>query len=73
MKVAVVIHAFGGRQTGDRVTDPAEIAGILAGEQAHRVVISDHDDVPEPPPAPEPAVSLAPPVGPTPEPEPISG
>jgi hypothetical protein len=43
-RVLVVKHEFGGRAKGDRITDAAEIAEILAGEQAHHVLQSDHPD-----------------------------
>lgn len=31
----VVIHPFGDYQRGDRITDAAAIAAVLAGENAH--------------------------------------
>ena len=34
----VVVRAFASHAKGDVVTDPAEIAAILGGEQAHAVV-----------------------------------
>jgi hypothetical protein len=43
-RVLVVKNPFGGRDKGDRITDPAEIAEILAGEHAHHVLQSDHAD-----------------------------
>jgi diacylglycerol kinase family enzyme len=46
MNVLVVTNPFGGRETGERITDPAEIAAIKYGEHAHHVVTSDHADAP---------------------------
>ena len=43
MNLLVVTNPFGGREKGDRITDPAEIERILAGEHAHHVVRSDHE------------------------------
>ena len=34
----VVVRPFAGHRVGDVITDPAQIAAILAGEQASRVV-----------------------------------
>ncbi len=34
----IVVQAFGPHAKGDRVTDPAEIASILAGEHAGHVI-----------------------------------
>lgn len=31
----VVVHPFGSHNRGDAITDPAEIAAVLAGENAH--------------------------------------
>lgn len=31
----VVIHPFGDYQRGDRITDPAIIAAVMEGENAH--------------------------------------
>lgn len=36
--VLVVIHPFGDFQRGDRITEPALIASIMAGENAHHCV-----------------------------------
>lgn len=44
MKVLVVTNPFGGKETGDRITDAKEIESVLAGEHAHHVVQSDHDE-----------------------------
>jgi hypothetical protein len=44
MKVLVVTSAFGGHTRGSKITDPAEIEKVLAGENAHHVTPSDHDD-----------------------------
>jgi len=43
-RVLVVKNPFGGRDKGDRITDPVEIAEILAGEHAHHVLQSDHPE-----------------------------
>ena len=40
--VLVVTNPFGGHSRGDRITDPKEIAQVLAGENAHHVIQSDH-------------------------------
>lgn len=32
--ILVVVHPFGDYQRGDRITDPAKIAEVLAGENA---------------------------------------
>ncbi|QEH36507.1 hypothetical protein OJF2_50910 [Aquisphaera giovannonii] len=48
MKVLVVTNPFGGREAGERITDPKEIESILAGEYAHHVVQADHDEAPKP-------------------------
>ena len=47
MKVLVVTNPFGGRETGDRITDPAEIEATLAGEHARDVVQAEHPDKPK--------------------------
>jgi hypothetical protein len=47
MKVLVVTNPFGGKDAGDRITDPAEIEATLAGEHAHDVVQADHPDSPK--------------------------
>lgn len=44
-RVLVVNNPFGGRNKGDRITDPKEIEKVLAGEQAHNVVQSNHSDL----------------------------
>jgi hypothetical protein len=44
-KVLVVMNPFGGHSKGDRITDPSEIEKVLAGEQAHHVLQSDHKDL----------------------------
>lgn len=36
--VLVVIHPFADYQRGDRITDPAQIAAVMAGENAHHCV-----------------------------------
>ncbi len=41
-RVLVVTNPFGGRNRGDRITDPKEIAQVLTGEHAHHVVQADH-------------------------------
>lgn len=51
MKTLIVTNPFGGRQTGRRITDPAEIDAVLAGENAAHVVAAEHPDAPA---APEP-------------------
>ena len=38
MKVLVVTNPFAGRAAGDTITDPGEVAEILAGEHAGHVV-----------------------------------
>ena len=43
MNVLVVTNPFGGHGIGHCITDPAEIARVLAGENAHHVVPSYHD------------------------------
>lgn len=48
MKVLVVTNPFGGRETGQKITDPSEIESILAGEHAHHVVQAEHDEAPKP-------------------------
>jgi hypothetical protein len=47
MNVLVVTNPFGGRATGESVTDAAEIAEILSGEHARDVVASEHPDAPK--------------------------
>lgn len=42
--VLVVTNPFGGRAAGERITDPAEIDTILAGEHRHQVVRADHPE-----------------------------
>jgi hypothetical protein len=42
-RVLVVHNPFGGFEKGHRITDPAAIEEILAGEHAYHVVPSDHD------------------------------
>jgi hypothetical protein len=44
-RVLVVVNPFGGLGKGDRITDPEEIKKVLAGEQAHHVIQSDHSDL----------------------------
>jgi len=51
-----VRSAFGGRAVGDRITDPAEVASVLAGEYEHHVAKIAADD-----PAPPAVVADAPP------------
>lgn len=46
-RVLVVINPFGGHDRGHRITDDAEIEKILASEQAHHVVQTDHADLDE--------------------------
>lgn len=41
-RVLVVTNPFAGRDKGHRITDPDEIAKVLAGEHAHHVVQADH-------------------------------
>lgn len=48
MRVLVVKGAFGGHSRGSKITDPAEIAKVLAGENAHHVIQSDHPGEIEP-------------------------
>ena len=38
MKILVVTNPFAGRASGDEITDPAEVAEVLAGENAGSVV-----------------------------------
>ena len=47
MRVLVVTNPFGGRDRGDRITDPKEINAVLAGEHAHHVVQADHPETVE--------------------------
>lgn len=47
MKVLVVTNPFGGREAGEKITDPSEIESTLAGEHAHDVVQADHPDSPK--------------------------
>jgi hypothetical protein len=44
MNTLVVTNPFGGHAAGDRITDPVEIASILAGGHAHHAVRADHAD-----------------------------
>ena len=44
MRVLVVKGAFGGHSRGSKITDPAEIAEVLAGENAHHIIQSDHPE-----------------------------
>ena len=44
MKVLVVKNPFNGHDIGHWITDPAEMAKVLAGEQAHHVVAGEHSD-----------------------------
>lgn len=44
MNVLVVTNPFGGHEIGHRITDPTEVAEILAGEHAHHVVRAVHSD-----------------------------
>lgn len=37
MKTLIVIHPFADYQRGDKITDAAEIAQVLDGENAHHV------------------------------------
>jgi hypothetical protein len=46
MNTLVVTNQFGGYEKGERITDPAAIGKILAGEHAHDVVQSHHADAP---------------------------
>jgi hypothetical protein len=43
-RVLVVKNPFGGRGIGDRITDPAEIGLVLAGEHSQHVVQAVHAD-----------------------------
>jgi hypothetical protein len=52
MKTLTVIHAFGDYRRGDRITDPARIAEVLAGENACHVVAT-HEAPTAPIPSPE--------------------
>lgn len=47
MKVLVVVNPFGGRAIGDRISSSDEITAVLAGENAHHVIASDHADLDE--------------------------
>ena len=38
MRVLTVTNPFGGHALGDRITDPAEVKEILAGEHSQHVV-----------------------------------
>lgn len=38
MNALVVTNPFGGREKGSKIIDPAEIAAVLAGENAQDVV-----------------------------------
>ncbi len=44
MRVLIVTSAFGDHQKGSKITDPSEIADVLAGENASHVIQSDHAD-----------------------------
>jgi hypothetical protein len=44
MKVLVVKSAFGGHERGSKITDATQIEEILAGENAHHVIVSDHPE-----------------------------
>lgn len=46
MRVLVVTNPFGDHKRGSRISDPDQIAEILAGEHAHHVVQADHADAP---------------------------
>ena len=48
MKTLVVTNPFAGKESGDRITDPAEVLAVLAGENANSVVAVD---APDPKPA----------------------
>lgn len=48
MKALTVIHPFGAYARGDRITDPAAIAAVLAGDNAHHVNRVELPDVPAP-------------------------
>ena len=48
MKVLVVTNPFGGREAGEKITDPKEIEAVLAGEHAQHVVRAEHPDEPKP-------------------------
>ncbi len=50
----VVVRSFGPHAKGDRITDPTDIAAILAGENADKVVrLAMPDFSTTPVPAPE--------------------
>jgi hypothetical protein len=42
MSALVVTNPFGGREKGSKITDPSEIAAVLAGENAQNVVQVQH-------------------------------
>lgn len=44
MRVLVVKGAFGGHSRGSVIKDRAEITKVLAGENAHHVIQSEHPD-----------------------------
>lgn len=44
MRVLTVTNPFAGYATGDPITDPAEVAAILAGEHSGHVVATDRPD-----------------------------
>ena len=44
MRVLIVTSAFGDHRKGSRITDPSEIAAVLAGENSGHVIQSDHPD-----------------------------
>ena len=46
MRVLVVTSDFGGHEIGSKITDAAEIEAVLAGENAAKVVQSDHEIAP---------------------------
>jgi len=41
-RVLVVTNPFGDHKRGDRITDPKEIAKVLAGGNAHHAVQAEH-------------------------------
>jgi hypothetical protein len=44
MRVLVAKSDFGGHTRGSKITDQKEIEAVLAGENAHHVIQSDHDE-----------------------------
>ena len=46
MRVLTVTNPFGGHALGDRITDPAEVKAILAGEHSQHVVAAEQADEP---------------------------